>query len=287
MVTAGTAGGNITVTPSNSCGNGTAQTLPVTVNFVPSQPSTITGNTTVCSGESGLTYSVTNESGVTYNWILPTGWTQIGGGTTNSITVTAGTAGGNISVTPSNDCGNGAAQTLLVTVTIPVIEIIDVPETATANTPLSLTGTVVPDNATSQNIEWILVNAGNTGASIVGNTFFANSEGTAFIKAYIENGICIGEHYEHPFTITVGTVGTGETVPSTELKIFPNPTNDELFIKSDLQIEKVEVYSLLGSLLISENNFKEKISVSALPAGIYFLKVHTEKGLVVSKVVKE
>jgi len=44
---------------------------------------------------------------------------------------------------------------------------------------------------------------------------------------------------------------------------------------------------MLGSLLISENNFKEKISVSTLPAGIYFLRVYTDKGMVVRKVVKE
>jgi hypothetical protein len=116
-VTAGSTGGNITVTPSNSCGNGTARTLAVTVNTaVPSQPSTITGNATVCSGATSQTYSVTNVSGVTYNWTLPNGWTKTAGGTTNSITVTAGSTAGNITVTPSNGCGNGTARTLAVTV---------------------------------------------------------------------------------------------------------------------------------------------------------------------------
>ncbi|GHT63433.1 hypothetical protein FACS189451_10150 [Bacteroidia bacterium] len=40
-------------------------------------------------------------------------------------------------------------------------------------------------------------------------------------------------------------------------------------------------------LLLSEDNFNEKISVSALPKGVYLLKVYTEKGIAVSKVVKE
>ena len=81
-------------------------------------------------------------------------------------------------------------------------------------------------------------------------------------------------------------VGIDENIDQ-KIQIYPNPTNDEIFVKTDLQIEKVEVYSIIGSLLISENNFKEKISVSALPTGIYFLKIHTDKGLVVKKVVKE
>jgi len=118
-VTAGTAGGNIIVTPSNSCGSGTQRTLNVTVNKVPAQPSVITGDTTVCSGTTTPhTYSVSNVSGVTYNWKLPDGWTQTGGTTTNSITVTASATAvsGNISVTPSNSCGSGTQRTLNVTV---------------------------------------------------------------------------------------------------------------------------------------------------------------------------
>ncbi len=72
-----------------------------------------------------------------------------------------------------------------------------------------------------------------------------------------------------------------------QLKIFPNPVQNELFIKSDLLIEKVEIYSLTGELLILENNFDEKISVATLPKAIYVLKVYTDRGVSVSKIIKE
>lgn len=75
--------------------------------------------------------------------------------------------------------------------------------------------------------------------------------------------------------------------PVNQLHIFPNPTQNELFIQSELQINRVEVYSTTGALMIDENNFAEKISVSALPRGIYLLKVHTDKGLIVSKFIKD
>lgn len=114
-VTAGLTGGTITVTPSNACGNGTAQTLAVSIiAAAPTQPSTITGNTTPCATTS-QTYSVTNVAGTTYTWGFPAGWVQTAGGTTNSITVTASTTTGNITVTPSNSCGDGTARTLAVT----------------------------------------------------------------------------------------------------------------------------------------------------------------------------
>lgn len=70
----------------------------------PSQPSTITGNTPVCSGTSQV-YSVTNVSGMTYNWTLPTGWAITSGAGTNIITVTVGTGSANISVTAKNSGG--------------------------------------------------------------------------------------------------------------------------------------------------------------------------------------
>jgi len=113
---AGATSGTWTVTPSNSCGNGTTRTLAVTMASVPAQPSVVTGNTSPCQGTS-QTYSVTNVAGVTYTWSFPAGWTQTGGGTSNSVVVTVGANSGNITVTPSNVCGNGVARALAVTPT--------------------------------------------------------------------------------------------------------------------------------------------------------------------------
>ncbi|PLW93132.1 MAG: hypothetical protein C0592_07295, partial [Marinilabiliales bacterium] len=109
----GATAGNVIVTPSNGCGNGTARTLAVSPNDVPSQPSAISGASAPCVGTSE-NYSVTNVAGVTYTWTFPVGWIQTGGGTTNSVSVTVGANAGNVTVIPSNGCGNGTAQTLAV-----------------------------------------------------------------------------------------------------------------------------------------------------------------------------
>jgi len=106
----------ITLTPSNSCGNGTARTLSVTVNdcAAPAQPSTITGSATPCTVASG-TYSVTSVGGVTYNWNAGTDGFVSGSG--NSVTLSWTSVGvKTITVTPSNACGNGTPRTLAVTV---------------------------------------------------------------------------------------------------------------------------------------------------------------------------
>ena len=85
-----------------------------------------------------------------------------------------------------------------------------------------------------------------------------------------------------------GETGIATIAQNTMLQVYPNPTNKELRIESSgLTIEKVEVYSSTGALLLLENNFNGKISVSNLVAGVYLLKIYTDKGLVVRKVVKE
>ncbi|MFC5269924.1 T9SS type A sorting domain-containing protein [Adhaeribacter terreus] len=114
-VTAGTASGTISVVATNACGNSSAATLAISLNSTPAQPGSITGPTNLCQGSAG-TYSVVAVPGATsYNWTLPSGWS--GTSNTNSISATAGSAGGNITVSATNSCGTSTVQTLAVTAT--------------------------------------------------------------------------------------------------------------------------------------------------------------------------
>lgn len=118
-VLVGTDAGIIQVVPANQCGNGPARTKAVTPTLLPTQPAAISGNAQPCSGIS-TSYSVASQTGITYTWVVPTGWIISNGQGTSTITVTTGTAGGDITVTPSNICGAGTPQTLTTTLaTVP------------------------------------------------------------------------------------------------------------------------------------------------------------------------
>jgi hypothetical protein len=82
-------------------------------------------------------------------------------------------------------------------------------------------------------------------------------------------------------------VSISETDNEPSLRVYPNPTKDEFSIKSDLRIEKVEVYAATGALLFSDSNFRDKISLAAFTSGVYIVKVYTDEGVAVRKVVKE
>lgn len=116
-VTMGTANGTISVTPVNTCGNGTASSRSLTLGTLPAAAGTITGPAQPCAGSTGNIYSIASVNGATsYNWTIPAGAAITAGSGTNSITVTMGTTGGNVTVTPVNACGNGTSATLGVTI---------------------------------------------------------------------------------------------------------------------------------------------------------------------------
>ena len=109
--------GNILVNANNDCGEGAPTSLSITVNPLPDDAGEITGPTTVCQGQSTVTYTVpTIPNSSSYVWILPVGVT--GSSTTNSITVdfTSNAISGNITVSGNNDCGNGNASNLSIIV---------------------------------------------------------------------------------------------------------------------------------------------------------------------------
>jgi hypothetical protein len=69
-----------------------------------------------------------------------------------------------------------------------------------------------------------------------------------------------------------------------ELKIFPNPASDVVNIKSNAAIKNASIFNIAGQKVLSQNDI-DSINVSALPEGIYFLKLESTAGNVTRKIV--
>lgn len=72
-----------------------------------------------------------------------------------------------------------------------------------------------------------------------------------------------------------------------DIKFFPNPVKHDLTIISNVKVDKTEIYSLSGILIRRIDNSKTNIDLSNLKSGSYFVKVYTEKGDLVKKLIKE
>lgn len=64
--------------------------------------------------------------------------------------------------------------------------------------------------------------------------------------------------------------------------LYPNPTQNEIYISSDKLIQQIEVLNFEGKLL-KKLNVKEKLSLNELPIGVYMIKVNFEDGSSTSK----
>ena len=114
---------------------------------------------------------------------------------------------------------------------VPVTDITGVPTQATAGTPLTLTGTVVPSGATNRAIVWSVYDAGNTGATIDGNTLNTAATGTATVRATIANGASATADFTRNFDVTVDpaiTLVPGNNLAS-RLEWLRNNAQDDSF----------------------------------------------------------
>ena len=70
------------------------------------------------------------------------------------------------------------------------------------------------------------------------------------------------------------------------ISIFPNPASETINInvKNDINYIKSEVYNLIGQLILETNN--KSVSIESLSKSSYFLKIFTEKGIVIKKFIK-
>jgi hypothetical protein len=70
-----------------------------------------------------------------------------------------------------------------------------------------------------------------------------------------------------------------------DILIYPNPTNDKLFIQGLSSSSRVSIYNVLGKLVLSQTISKE-IDVKQLSKGIYILKIADEQKEIVRKFIK-
>jgi hypothetical protein len=131
------------------------------------------------------------------------------------------------------------------------------------------------------------------GKSTATVTAFAYT-GYKFVN-WTKGGIEVSTNNPYSFTVTEDVelvanfeegVGIVETVLP-NINVYPNPTTGKLRIEGEeLRIENVVAYDVFGKIQKIEK-LKNAIDISHLSTGIYFVKIRTEAGEVVKKVLKE
>lgn len=110
-------------------------------------------------------------------------------------------------------------------------------------------------------------------------------------EVYIQNQALLNENYDTIVNSDCATnsVLATETIENSNNKIllFPNPTKDYVHFSTKEIIEAVIIYDINGRSIKTFKNVYEKIDVSFLENGIYFLKTNTVNEFQTMKFIKE
>ena len=67
-------------------------------------------------------------------------------------------------------------------------------------------------------------------------------------------------------------------------QIYPNPTASSIFVNG-LDIQEIEIYNATGESVLKTN--LHNVNLNALPKGVYMIKINSETGTVMKKLIKK
>ena len=74
------------------------------------------------------------------------------------------------------------------------------------------------------------------------------------------------------------------------ISIYPNPVDDILSIETETQIDEIAIYDIYGrqalSQRVNKSTSQQVVDVANLKAGVYFIKIKTDKENIVKRFVK-
>lgn len=104
----------------------------------------------------------------------------------------------------------------------------------------------------------------------------SNSSGTGYISAINEGDV---EFHNIALSTTASIVENY----SSNFKVYPNPTDNTLNVKSNIDLTEIQINNLLGQNIIRKTDNFETINVSNLSKGMYIITMKTINGQSTSK----
>jgi beta-glucanase (GH16 family) len=103
------------------------------------------------------------------------------------------------------------------------------------------------------------------------------------VKFAYAGGLSVTEY----FSYVVGDDCTLSQINPTQLDdfIFQNPVKDDLVITSNKTIDKIEIYSVTGKLVLQTSTNLEQVDVSKLTQGLYIVSIYTANTKTTKKMI--
>ncbi len=151
----------------------------------------------------------------------------------------------------------------------------------------NITAGTLSDVTFTPSIRGVSARVMGTDLIIAHNQFASNTVYTVNIPA----GVVAGYDEEISWSFTVGTVeidtNSIEVLDGAgAISIYPNPVSDILYIKSTEIVKQIEVLSVDGKLLKTVMGAVNELPVRDLRSGVYILRITTNKGVAIKRIIK-
>ncbi|MCX6283351.1 MAG: T9SS type A sorting domain-containing protein [Bacteroidetes bacterium] len=273
----------VAVTCTNvGCSPASPTQYPVSVNNIPGLAGSITGSSSVCTGQRGVSYSVPSiPYTVAYVWTLPPGANNVNGSGTNTITVdySSNATSGNMSVVGSNICGFGNPSPNL-----PVTLALSPPKPG-----IALNGVVLTSTAPTGNQWYYGVSHGSPGyiiPSATNPTYTATQ--TGYYWTVVTSGNCQSEPSDTLYVIMVGIPGINDP---NAIQIYPNPNTGRfnlMIATPGCESFRMKIINELGVIVYQQKfvvngKLEETLDPGSLPEGVYTLVFSHDSGSEIRK----
>lgn len=112
-----------------------------------------------------------------------------------------------------------------------------------------------------------------------GNPTLANVCCDANEVVYMQN-LC--NQYDNTTTALNGNCGNS----ANRITMYPNPVSDMLHLSANFSIERVEVFSTSGTLVMSSDTVSDSIEMNTLNTGLYLIRIYNNQEVNTMKFVK-
>lgn len=227
----------------------------IILNVTPTPSLSVSGTDSICEGQTTL-LMVSGAS--TYTWSTGDNSSSIVVSPTVTTTYTVSSINGS--------CGDTKTHVVNVNPK-PVIDFILGGNICENDNPLTLNAT--PSGGTY------------SGAGITGNTFDPSVAGAGLqiITYSVTNSHGCSDNTQASITVRT-CAGIHEYNQNLQILVFPNPSQGIITIQTETTMKEIQVMNVSGQLvdLLQTHSTEEKMDISLLKSGIYFLNIRFENG---------
>jgi endo-1,3(4)-beta-glucanase len=104
-------------------------------------------------------------------------------------------------------------------------------------------------------------------------------------KFAFAGGLAVTKYFSYEVGSNCSSLSTIDINLAHKLKLFPNPSSTKfsIYISSQIELNKVEIYSLLGKKLKKFDTNSIQYNIEDLSSGLYLVRIYSNKGIFTTK----